>query len=212
MAREHEARSGRRGRVLAFPQVRKSSPGLTFLEFSHALVLMIWVGSLAGFALVVIPSLFTTLPSRELAARATLEILERGAFLGCGAGAFLLLTTLLMHLLSMRATRAVLAQVGLILLMTGASLSSQILLSPKLRGLLRDLPGPMETLPADHPSLAAIGRLQQVELALLLLQIVAGVAILAFVVRRWYRFLPRRQGPPSEAGGTVDPTVNPPRA
>ena len=193
------------GKVILFPRVRRTNLGLTVLEFTHALVLMVWVGSLAGFALVVFPVLISTLPSRELAARAILAILEETAFLGCGAGALLLLTTLLMHLLSLRETRTTLAQTVLLILMTAASVGSQLLLTPRIRALLTGLAGPLDSLAADHPARLEFSRLLGTEMVLLTVQIVAGICVILFAVRRWYRYLPVRNEAIQQDGASIDP-------
>jgi hypothetical protein len=199
------ARPSPGGKVILFPRVRRTNLGLTVLEFTHALVLMIWVGSLAGFALVVFPVLISTLPSRELAAQAILAILEETAFLGCGAGAMLLLTTLLMHLLSLRATRTTLIQTGLLIVMTGLSVSSQLLLTPRVRGLLTSFTGTLDSLPPDHPARVEFGRLLGIEMGLLAVQIVAGILVILFAVRRWYRYLPLRSEAASRDSASIDP-------
>jgi hypothetical protein len=188
------------GKVLALPRVRKTSLSLTLLEFSHALVLMLWVGSLAGFALIVIPSLLYSLPNRELAVQATLAILERSAFLGCGAGAFLLATTLMMHLLALREARAVVVQIALILVMSLSAILSQVLIAPRITDLLHDLPAPLATLARTNPSRSELARLLGLGTGLHLLQIVAGAIILLFAVRRWYRYVPERREPEEEPG------------
>lgn len=192
------------GKILTLPHVRKTSLSLTLLEFSHALVLMLWVGSLAGFALVVIPSLPYSLPNRELAVQATLAILERSAFLGCGAGAFLLATTLMMHLLALRETRAVIAQMALILVMSLLAILSQVLLAPQVADLLRDLPAPLATLSSTDPYQLELGRLLGIGTGFLFLQIAAGAIVLLFAVRRWYRYVPERREPePEPEPGTL---------
>jgi hypothetical protein len=181
------------GKIIPMPQVRKASLSLTLLEFAHTLVLMLWVGSLAGFALVVVPVLFSSLPSRELASRAVLAILERSAFLGCGAGAFLLLTTLLMHMTSLRQTRATLVQMILLLVMTSTAVVSQLTLAPRINALLGGLAGPLDSLPANDPVRGEFARLHAIAISILLIQAAAGVGVLLFAVRRWYRYLPLRR-------------------
>lgn len=193
------------GKVILFPRVRRTNLGLTVLEFTHALVLMVWVGSLAGFALVVFPVLISTLPSRELAAQAILAILEETAFLGCGAGAMLLLTTLLMHLLSLRAARTTLLQSGLLLLMTGVSVGSQLVLTPRITHLLAGLPGPLDSLAMEHPARLEFGRLLGIEMILLTVQILAGMCVILFAVRRWYRYLPSRAEMLAQEDASIDP-------
>lgn len=194
-------------KVIALPRVRKTSLSLTFLEFSHALVLMLWVGSLAGFALVVIPTLMTALPTRELAITTMLEIIGRSAILGCGAGAFLLLTTLLMHIFSLRATQSTLTQMMLLLVMTASAIASQILVAPKLQRLVAQLPGPLDSLAPDDPARLLLGRAQTTEMLLLLVQIVAGTVVMLFAVRRWYRYLPERRVRLPEPGSFLDPRM-----
>jgi hypothetical protein len=194
-------------KVIALPRVRKTSLSLTLLEFSHALVLMLWVGSLAGFALVVIPTLMTALPTRELALTTMLEIIGRSAILGCGAGAFLLLTTLLMHIFSLRATQSTLTQMMLLLVMTASAIASQILVAPKLQRLVAALPAPLSALAPDDPTLVLLAKAQTTEMVLLLVQIVAGTVVMLFAVRRWYRYLPERRATLPEPGSFLDPRM-----
>lgn len=205
MADNGPARPSPGGKVILFPRVRRTNLGLTVLEFTHALVLMVWVGSLAGFALVVFPVLISTLPSREMAAQAILAILEETAFLGCGAGAMLLLTTLLMHLLSLRATRTTLLQTGLLIVMTALSVGSQLLLTPRVRGLLASVTGTLDSLPVDHPARVEFGRLLGIEMGLLAVQILAGILVILFAVRRWYRYLPLRSEAALRGDASIDP-------
>ena len=207
MAGDGQKGTAAAGKVIPFPQVRKASLSLTLLEFAHTLVLMLWVGSLAGFALVVVPVLFSSLPTRELASRTILAILERSAFLGCGAGAFLLLTTLLMHLTSLRHTRATLVQMVLLLTMTGSAVVSQLILTPQINELLGRLSGPFDALPPGDPARGEFGRLHTIAIAILLLQVAAGVGVLLFAVRRWYRYLPLRREREAPEGSLFDPDI-----
>jgi hypothetical protein len=195
------------GKVIPMPQVRKASLSLTLLEFAHTLVLMLWVGSLAGFALVVVPVLFSSLPSRELASKTVLAILERSAFLGCGAGAFLLLTTLLMHVTSLRQTRATLVQMVLLLVMTGTAVVSQLTLTPRINTLLGGLAAPLESLSQGDPARGEFARLHSIAIAVLLVQVAAGVGVLLFAVRRWYRYLPLRRETESPEGTVIGPRL-----
>lgn len=193
-------------KVLALPRLRKTHLTLTLIEFSHALVLMLWVGSLAGFAAVVVPTLMSNLPSREMATNAILAIFEQNAFLGCGAGAFLLLTTLLMHMFSLRPVHATISQMILLLVMTTSAISSQLFLAPKLTELLKTLQAPLDSLAANDPTRLAFGRLLAISMGVLVVQIAAGMGVVFFVVRRWYRYLPDRQR--MAARGFMDPDLS----
>ena len=193
------------GKVILFPRVRRTNLGSTVLEFTHAFVLMLWVGSLAGFAIVTLPVLVATLPSREMAAQAILAILEQTAFLGCGAGAMLLLTTLLMHMLSLRATRTTLSQTGLLIFMTATSVASQLLITPRIKGLLQNLSGSLNALAPGDPLLHEFNRLLGAQMIMLTAQIVAGVCVMLFAVRRWYRYMPVRGEAQRQADASIDP-------
>jgi len=207
LTHDGQRRSADVGTILTLPKMRKTSLSLTLVEVAHSIVLMLWVGSLAGFALVVIPSLPSSLPTQELAVQATLAILERTAFLGCGAGAFLLLTTLLMHLLSLRRTRAVLTQMSLILLMAISSVLSQVLLAPRVNGLLKQLRVPLAGLGSSDPTHLELARLQGIEMTILLFQIVAGVVVVLFAVRRWYRYVPEGRSQDAEEETLLGPRL-----
>lgn len=195
------------GKVIAIPRVRKTSFSRTIIEFAHSLILMLWVGTLSGIAVIVIPSLFYSLPNGELAIRAMMEILERGAILGCCAGAFLLITTLLMHLFSLRGTQAVFAQVLLLLIMTFAAVTSQIVITPKMNGLIQSLASPLAALPSADPKLEEFARLRNLQMGALTIQIASGMLILFLTVRRWYRYVPEERGEsaPSESAPPQGP-------
>jgi hypothetical protein len=191
-------------KILALPRLRKTHLALTLIEFAHALILMLWVGSITGFAAVVVPTLMTSLPSRELAVGATLAILEQTAFLGCGAGAFLLLTTLLMHLFSLRAARATVFQVSLLLVMTTSAVASQVLIAPKITAIIRGLDTPLAALPTGAPVRTGLFHLLTLSMSAIAVQIAAGIGLLLFVVRRWYCYIPARAR--SRARGFIDPS------
>lgn len=198
----------RLGKIIPLPHIRRASLGLSLLEFSHGVVLMLWVGSQAGLAAIVVPVLFASLPTREGAAGAVLAILERAANLGCGAGAFLLLTTWFMHLLSLRSVRTTLVQASLLVVMTTMAVGSQLWIAPRLQDLLQGIPTALDGLAADDPARAAFARLFQAALAALLVQVAAGIGVLFFAVRRWYRYLPARPERGESVNSFLDPRAH----
>ena len=173
--------------------------------FAFFVVRVLGVGSLAGLALVVVPVLFASMPSRGIAAYAILAILERTAYMGCGAGAFLLLTTLIMHLLSLRSVRVSLTQTALLILMSGLAVGSQILIAPHLQEMLRAVPQTGDPSLIDSPDPAFFVRIFRAAVGILLLQIAAGITVLFFAVRRWYRYLPVRREQPERIDSILGP-------
>jgi hypothetical protein len=156
------------------------------LEFSHQCVLSIWIGTLVAIASLAVPSLIDSMADPLHGARIILDLLARVSFLGCGAGSFLLLTTLLMHLLSIRGARGALVQAALILGMTLIATALQVWLAPAVSGLLRSHTDLFTAGPSAE--LTRFRSLLTLYLVLQLLQALLGIAQLLLGIRRWYRY------------------------
>jgi len=176
-------------KVLSLPRTRRLAVASVLVECSSQLFLALWVGALAATSLLAWPSLFHALDDPFQAARAALELEGRIAFLGAGAGAFLLLSTLLMHLLALRGTRATLLQTGFLLAMTFASIGVYLGLVPPMQDLLQETPGLFSD-PAAGAELARFERLRQITTGIVASQLALGATLLMTGVRRWYRYVP----------------------
>jgi hypothetical protein len=163
------------------------------LESSHQIVLAIWIGSLVGIASLAVPTLLDAVGDSTLAVRVALDLLGRLSFLGCGAGGFLLLTTMLMYLLNLRGARAAVGQAALILAMALLATGLQIWFAPRLSALLRQNPS-LFAPNAAAPELARFRALFALYLGLILTQALCGAALLLMGVRRWYRYITIRRG------------------
>jgi hypothetical protein len=175
------------GKVLALPPVRRLSLTAMTVEFSHQLVLALWIGSLVAIASLAIPSLLDAEAGSQ-PVRTALDLLGRLSLVGCGAGSFLLLTTMLMHLLSLRGPRTVLLQIGLLLVMTLAAVALQVWLAPTLATILRTTPDLLEG-EVVTPQLVRFRGLFGLYLGCLLGQAALGSVLLLTGVRRWYRYI-----------------------
>ena len=185
------------GKILAFPRTRRLSWTALALEFGHQFVLALWIGSLTAIAGLAVPSLLEAAQDTHQGARVILDLLARISFLGCGAGCFLLLTTLLMQLLSIRSTHAALIQAALILAMTGIATTAQLALAPSLSGILRDHPDLFDGRSAP-PELLRFRSGLTLYVSLLLAQALLGAAQMLLGIRRWYRYVAvRAPRPPS---------------
>jgi hypothetical protein len=174
-------------KVVSLPQTRRISWTAMVLEATHQVLLSLWTGSLAFAASLAVPMLFAELADARQAVHLSLEMLGRLGLLGCGAGSLLLLTTLLMHLLTLRDPRTILGSVVLILTMTAISTGQQVLLAPRAWELLRA--APELTAAAAPVELARLRSLLGTYLALLLVQALLGLALMLAGLRRWYRYI-----------------------
>lgn len=181
-------------KVISLPRTRRLALASVALEYAHQLILAFWIGGLAAVGLLVGPGLFTAIAEPGQAAWAGLELLLKTSFLGAGAGAFLLLTTLLMHLLALRSIKATLIQTGVLLGMTFAAVTLYIAVAPPMEELLKNDPSLFADMASDGARrFASLHRLGDL---LVVLQIALGASLLLLGVRRWYRYVPtaRRAG------------------
>jgi putative copper export protein len=176
-------------KVISLPRTRRLSWASVTLEYAHQLVLALWFGGLAAIALLAAPSLLSTLAEPREAAWAALELVLKTSFLGAGAGAFLLLTTLLMHLLALRSVRATVLQTAFLLAMTFAAVTLYVAVAPPMEDLLRGEPS---ILAADRANagLVHFRALHRLSDLLVGVQLFLGATLLVLGVRRWYRYVP----------------------
>jgi hypothetical protein len=177
------------GKILPLPRTRRLSLTAMALEAGHQIVLALWIGALVAISSLAVPCLLDAVSDPVLASRAALDLLSKISFLGCGAGSFLLLTTLLMHLLNLRSTRCALAQAGLILAMALVATAVQVYLAPEMSRCLRTHPDLFQQAGQDAEHFRF---LFGVHLALLLLQALFGITLLLMGVRRWYAYVTER--------------------
>ncbi len=176
------------GKVIPLPRTRVLSWSAMLVESSQQLVLAVWIGSLTAVAALAVPTLLTNPRDPAEAVRIALDLLGKIGFLGCGAGSFLILITLLMYQLAMRSVRGTLAQLAMLLVMTGIAVGLQVWLAPAISTLVRSLP---DLFSAEHPpaEAARFRTLFGAYLALLVGQALVGSGLLLTGVRRWYRYL-----------------------
>jgi putative copper export protein len=182
------SRQSHAAKVVSLPQTRRLSWASVSLEYSHQLVLALWVGALATVGFLATPSLYGSLRDPTEAAWASLDLSMRLNFLAGGAGAFLLLTTLLMYLLALRTSAATFLQMGLLLGMTLAAVVNHVAVAPKMAELLRANPDLMTQVPRSA-EVGRYGGLSQISAALLGVQMLLGASLLFLGVRRWYRYV-----------------------
>ena len=175
-------------KVVRLPRTRRLSWAWVLLEYAHQLVLALWIGGLGAAGLLAGPTIFAAVVEPLEAANASLDLTLKVSFIGAGAGGFLLLTTLLMHLMELRGLRATLLQTAFLLGMTLAAVVVYVGVAPPLRDLLQQNP---ELLLSQRPAdlFARYVALHHAMDLLVLAQIAAGALLLLLGVRRWYRYV-----------------------
>lgn len=174
-------------KVVSLPQTRKISWISVGLEYTHVLVLALWLGGQAFSAFFVGPSLYRSLQDPNAAAWSNLDLQMNLHFLAGGAGAFLLLTTLLMYLLALRSPRSTMIQTALLLGMTVSAVANHVVVAPQMAELLRSAPDLLSQ--TANPEFARYEGLGRISAGLLGVQLILGSLLLFFGVRRWYRYV-----------------------
>ncbi len=155
------------------------------LALLQALVLTLWLGAAAFFALVVAPAAFGALPSRELAGAVVGRVLPALCIAGGAVG----LTALLLEALgrgSVAGSRHRTARVAALCVVAIACGIAQLGVAPRIAALRSELSGPLASLPVTSPERIAFGRLHMVSVAWLgaaMLGAAAAIALAASTLR-----------------------------
>src|ERR1041384_4812809 len=148
---------------------------MTFVRFVMLLSLVVWVGGIVFFAFVVAPSLFTILPTRQLAGSVVTRCLGALHWIGIGCGVVFLICSMIdapARMLSLRN--------GAIVGMLALTLVSQVAVGGRMQRLRADM-GEIDTIPATDARRVEFNALHQwstrLEVAVLLLGLVTIFSI-----------------------------------
>jgi hypothetical protein len=142
------------------------------------LILTLWLGAAAFFALVVAPAAFAALPSRELAGAVVGRVLPALFIAGGGVGLIALLLEALGRPSSgkSRHRRARITALCVVAIACGIA---QLGVAPRIAALRSELSEPLASLPATSPQRIAFGRLHMVSVAWLGAAMLAAAAAVA---------------------------------
>jgi hypothetical protein len=112
---------------------------MRFLYFLMLLALVVWLGGILFFGTVLAPTLFSTLPSRELAGTVVTRSLAALHWIGIGCGVAFLLASLAHSRMADGSARLMAWRHLLIVAMLALTLVSQYCVSPKMQALRRDM-------------------------------------------------------------------------
>ena len=163
-----------------------SAKTLSRLDAAAAVLLLVWTGMVLGFAFLMAPLLFTTLPSRDLAGLIAGRVVARldiAAWIAFGGAIALVQGARWMAEfreaevvgpLRLWGAAAVLA-----LLMC---FTSGFIISPKLRTIRARMDGPVETFAPDHPDRAAYQRAHGISRQLMGLRLLLALGLAAGIL------------------------------
>ncbi len=166
---------------------------LARIDVAAATLLLLWAGMVLGFALLTAPALFSSLPSRDLAAAVAGKVVARldlAAWIGFGAA--LLLVQGGRWLQEIREAEAI----GPLRLWGAAALlallmcfTSSFIVSPRLGALRARMGVAVETFAPDHPDRAAFRKAHSISRQLMVLRLLLALGLAAGVA-----VLPRSRG------------------
>ncbi len=112
------------------------------------LCLIVWIGGIIFFAFVLAPTVFSVLPTRELAGNVVNPSLNRLHWMGLISGIVFLICSLLHNRMQYAQFRAFSATHLLIVVMLALTLISKFSITPRMAALRRDL-GVIDNVPAS---------------------------------------------------------------
>ncbi len=156
---------------------------MSFLRFLLLLCLIVWLGGIVFFGAVLAPTLFTVLPSRNLAGSVVNPTLNSLHWIGLFCGLIFLACSVLHDYLAKGDFRLVSGRHLLVILMLALTAISLFAVTPKMAALRAQI-GVIDNVPASDPSRVQFNALHvwstRLEAAVLLL----GLGVTYLTARR----------------------------
>jgi len=157
---------------------------MTILRFFMLMALVIWVGGIIFFSFVVAPTLFSVLPTRNLAGMVVTRALGALHWIGivCGVG-FLICSLLEAHAGS-GSWQATAARSVLVAGMVVVTLISQLLVGARMAALRAQM-GEIDGIPLADPRRVAFNQLHRWSTGLETAVLILGLAAIYVMARHW---------------------------
>jgi hypothetical protein len=152
-------------------------------DTAAAVLLVLWAGMVLGFALLMAPLLFSTLPSRDLAGQLAGRVVARldlAAWVAFGAAIVLVqgprwvLELKEAEVLGPMRLWSAAALLALLMCFTSA-----FIITPKLRAIRARMAGPVETIPTDHPDRIAYQKAHSISRQIMGLRLLLALGLAA---------------------------------
>jgi hypothetical protein len=158
---------------------------MAVLRFLMLFSLVLWLGGIIFFGAVVAPTVFTVLPTHELAGKVVTRSLGILHWMGIISGLVFALTSMAYSRLSAGAAQPFAARHLLIFAMIALTLVSQLGVSAKMNTLRQQM-GSIDQVPLTDPLRVEFNRLHQWSTRLEGSVLVLGLAILYITARRFH--------------------------
>jgi len=133
---------------------------MAFLRFLMLLSIVVWLGGITFFAFVLAPTVFTVLPTRELAGTVVNRTLPILHWMGVASGIVFLATSIAYSAMTTGSAQALAPRHILVLLMLVLTLVSMFAISSRMMALRAEM-GVIDTVPHDDPRRVEFNRLHQ---------------------------------------------------
>ena len=157
---------------------------MRFLVFLMLLCLIVWVGGIIFFAFVLAPTVFTVLPTHELAGNVVNPSLTRLHWMGVISGAIFLVCSLLYNRMKHAEFRVLSGPHVLIAIMLTLTLISQLSIIPRMEALRNDM-GVIDNVSPSDSRRVAFNRLHVWSMQLEGGVLVLGLGVVALMARRF---------------------------
>lgn len=156
---------------------------MSLLRLLSVLMLAIWVGGAAVLGGVAAPTIFSVLEGQDPEAGRTLAGAVFGAILARFQQLTWILGGLLVIVMTLRAAlgprpRRFSLRIWGLAAMLAASLTTSLVIAPRIDAIRLETTGPVAALPDDHPRKVEFGRLHGLSNGLMLFAIGVGVALI----------------------------------
>ncbi|MBI2678942.1 MAG: DUF4149 domain-containing protein [Candidatus Koribacter versatilis] len=149
----------------------------TFLRFLMLLALVVWLGGIVFFGAVLAPTLFATLPKREMAGMVVTRSLGALHWIGIACGVVFLFASLVYSRLTSGSAAPLAWHHLLMVAMLALTLVSQYGVSPKMQALRRDMVE-IDSIPPTDARRAQFNQLHRVSTGLEQVVLLMGLAVL----------------------------------
>ena len=161
---------------------------MRFLRYMYVLALVLWLGGMAIAGMVVAPTTFGVLeawdPStgRVLAGNVFGAVLQRMSLIAYVAGLLMFIALTVQRVLGPR-PRSYGIRVGVIAVMLGATLYSDLVATARIEELQSQVSGPMNALPPNDPRRLEFDGLHSLSTSLIMASLGGGLVLLGWETR-----------------------------
>ncbi len=157
---------------------------MAVLRFFMLLSLVVWIGGIVYFGAVVAPTVFSVLPTHELAGRVVSRSLAILHWMGLACGLVFLLTSIIYSRMSTGGYKPFAARNILIIFMIALTLVSQLAISAKMNSMRLQL-GAIDQVSPTDPLRMEFNRLHQWSTRLEMTVLALGLVVLGITAARF---------------------------